>query len=348
MLAHKALLMFKHGQRKKKDDSTGPAILTNMTFWQSPEWVNRVDSIFDLSRGHSENETTSCCLQALQLWTRQRKYDIVLTMGARESLAYGLLCLLTGRRSKQVMTEVFVDDENARSPFWRLKTALYRMISKRAIGMLTNSSSEVKTLSKRFRISSEAVRYVPMHTNILQPECCDRNEGFVLTAGYTRRDYPVLLDAAVRIDTRIVIICSRTDLQTAKLPDNVTILRDIPRQAYLDYLRRAAVVVLPLQPTERSTGQVVLLEAMAFGKPVVATRTSGTLDHIRHGENGLFADPHDAASLAREVNSLLQNPTTAFRLGRRAFEDILQFNTVNIHAKAKLTAIAELWKGTSH
>ena len=336
--------MLRRDQRTDGDDSKRPSILTNMAFWQSAEWVSRVDSIFNLSGGCPVNETTSCCLQAILLWARQGHYDVILTMGARESLIYGLLCLLTGRRSKQVMTEVFVDDENAKNPFWRLKTALYRLISKRAIGILTNSSSEIETLSKRLLVSSEIIRYVPMHTNILQPEYCDRTEDFVLTAGYTRRDYPTLLNAAPDIGARIVIICSQTDLQTVSIPGNVTILRDLPRHTYLDYLRRAAVVVLPLQPTERSTGQVVLLEAMALGKPVVATRTPGTLDHIRHGENGLFVPPHDGTSLAREVHSLLENPTTAARLGRQAFEDILQFNTVDIHAKAKLAAIRELWE----
>ena len=333
--------MLRHDQRKDGDDSKGPAILTNMAFWQSAEWVKSVDSIVDPSRRPG---TIPCCLQALRLFSRKKHYDIVLTMGARESLLYGLLCLVTGQASKQIMTEIFVDDENAKKLFWRLKTALYRMISKRAIGILTNSSSEIATLSKRLCVSSEIIRYVPMHTNILQPECCDRNECFVLAAGYTRRDYPTLLEAAPHINARLVIICSQTDLQTMSIPSNVTILRDLPRQTYLDYLRRTAIVVLPLQPTERSTGQVVLLEAMAFGKPVVATRTPGTLDHIRHGENGLFVAPQDAASLAREVNTLLRDPAAAGRLGRRAFEDILQFNTVDIHAKAKRAAIKELWE----
>ena len=325
----------------EKNPRPWPHIVTNMAFWQSAEWTRNADSIINPSR-HPDN--TPCGLQALRLFFRRKHYDVVLTMGARESLAYGLLCWITGRTSRQVMTEVFVDDENASNPFWHLKTALYRLISKRAIGLLTNSSSEVETVSKRFCVSSKIVRYVPMHTNILQAEYGDRNEGFVLTAGYTRRDYPTLLNAATHIDTRIIIICSHSDLQAGDIPGNVTILRDIPRQAYLDYLRRAAVVVLPLQPTERSTGQVVLLEAMALGKPVVATRTPGTLDHIRHNENGLFVAPHDAPSLAREVNSLLQDPATATRLGRRAFEDILRFNTVDIHAKAKLAAITELWE----
>ena len=286
----------------------------------------------------------SCITQSLRLWVRRRRYDVVLTMGARESLAYGLLCLLTGRRSKQVMTEVFVDDERPGDLFWRLKTILYRLISCRAIGLLTNSSSEVATLSKRFCIPSERIRYVPMHTNILQPENCGQNEGFVLTAGYTRRDYPTLLKAAPDIDARIMIICSRTDLPAVNTPANVTILRDIPRTAYLDHLKRTAVVVLPLLPTERSTGQVVMLEAMAFGKPVVTTKTPGTLDHIRHGENGLLMAPQDPSSLAREVNQLLHNPSFARRLGQQALEDILRFNTVDIHAQAKLAAIKELWK----
>jgi len=62
----------------------------------------------------------------------------------------------------------------------------------------------------------------------------------------------------------------------------------------------------------------VILEAMTAGVPVVATDIPGTRDLITHGQTGLLAPVGDRASLAREVNRLLDNPELATTLAAAA------------------------------
>ena len=107
-------------------------------------------------------------------------------------------------------------------------------------------------------------------------------------------------------------------------------------------MRRAAVVAIPLLPAERSTGQVVLFEAMAMGKPVVATRATGTVDYVRDGENGLLVEPGDASGLADAVNRVLQDSALAQRLSEAAWADGRNQLDVEIHAARKLEAIRSL------
>jgi len=102
-------------------------------------------------------------------------------------------------------------------------------------------------------------------------------------------------------------------------------------------------VAIPLLPAERSTGQVVLFEAMAMGKPVVATRAVGTSDYIRDNENGLLVNPGDPAGLAAAIHRLIQDPALAARLGSTAHSDTLARWQPDHHARHKLAAIAELW-----
>jgi glycosyltransferase involved in cell wall biosynthesis len=67
----------------------------------------------------------------------------------------------------------------------------------------------------------------------------------------------------------------------------------------------------------------VLLEAMASGLPVVATRISGIPELIVNGENGLLVEPHDVAGLASALEQLLFNLPLRVRLaamGRRRVE----------------------------
>ena len=61
-----------------------------------------------------------------------------------------------------------------------------------------------------------------------------------------------------------------------------------------------------------------LIEAMAAGKPVVATGVGAVPTIIRHEREGWLAAPEDPASLAQGVVRLLNDRATADRLGRQA------------------------------
>jgi glycosyltransferase involved in cell wall biosynthesis len=59
----------------------------------------------------------------------------------------------------------------------------------------------------------------------------------------------------------------------------------------------------------------VLVEAMAAGRPVVASRVGGIPDLVRHGETGLLVTPRDELKLADSISLLLSNPDKAGRMG---------------------------------
>lgn len=60
---------------------------------------------------------------------------------------------------------------------------------------------------------------------------------------------------------------------------------------------------------------LVVLEAMAAGRPVVATAVGGTPEAVVDGETGLLVPPGDVDALAEAVDSLLAAPERARRLG---------------------------------
>jgi glycosyltransferase involved in cell wall biosynthesis len=86
-------------------------------------------------------------------------------------------------------------------------------------------------------------------------------------------------------------------------------------------LGQADAVVLP----SRSEGlPLSVVEALAAGKPLVATRAGGIPEIIGDGENGLLADADDPAGLAEALSVLAENPELRARLaaaGRRTFEE---------------------------
>lgn len=84
--------------------------------------------------------------------------------------------------------------------------------------------------------------------------------------------------------------------------------------------RSAAVVVCP----SRSEGfGIVCAEAMAHGKPVVATAVGGLQELVRHGKTGLLVEPGNASALRLAVEQLLENPDLRRRLGAAARADVI-------------------------
>jgi glycosyltransferase involved in cell wall biosynthesis len=82
------------------------------------------------------------------------------------------------------------------------------------------------------------------------------------------------------------------------------------------------VVTLPSITDAESFG-MVLAEANACARPVVGSRVGGIPDFVRHGENGLLAEPSNARSLAAALTFILRNPEAAQRMGARGREIVL-------------------------
>jgi glycosyltransferase involved in cell wall biosynthesis len=80
-------------------------------------------------------------------------------------------------------------------------------------------------------------------------------------------------------------------------------------------LREATMLVLP---SLEDNCPMSVLEAMAAGVPVVASRVGGLSDLIEEGKTGFFCNPLDAASMAAAVERVLVNPPIAAAVARQA------------------------------
>jgi len=91
------------------------------------------------------------------------------------------------------------------------------------------------------------------------------------------------------------------------LEDRVVIAGSIPTSHLCLYYSAADVFALASFHEGHS---MVLLEAMASGLPVVATRAGGNIETVVHGKNGYLVSPKDVASLADSITKILGNVST--------------------------------------
>jgi len=87
----------------------------------------------------------------------------------------------------------------------------------------------------------------------------------------------------------------------------------------------AAARVATLSSAEEGMGSV-LLDAMALGVPIAATRAGGIPEVVRDGETGLLSAPGDAHALAEHVVRLLSDRELAASLSARARERVSEFS----------------------
>lgn len=98
-----------------------------------------------------------------------------------------------------------------------------------------------------------------------------------------------------------------------------------------ELLSELAVSVLP-SLTEGFSN--VLLESMAAGVPVVATRVGGNPEAVDDGITGLLVPPRDGEALAEAICRLLDNPELASRLGQAARRRVAERFSVEAMVRA--------------
>jgi glycosyltransferase involved in cell wall biosynthesis len=81
---------------------------------------------------------------------------------------------------------------------------------------------------------------------------------------------------------------------------------------------------------------LVLLEAMALGKPVIATRAGGPPEIVRDGETGLLVPPSDPKAMAEAILRLLADPQVRQAMARRGRERYQTHYTVERMTRATL------------
>ncbi|MGO4684335.1 glycosyltransferase family 4 protein [Hyphomicrobium sp. 2TAF46] len=111
----------------------------------------------------------------------------------------------------------------------------------------------------------------------------------------------------------------------ADWPKNVTVLNSWPHAAVLHAWNRCLFGIVPSEGLE--TCGTVVMEANAFGKPVVACRTGGLSETVLDGKTGILVPPGDVEALRRALLTMLQDHGLRARMGAAS----------RIHAGAYMT-----------
>ncbi len=164
----------------------------------------------------------------------------------------------------------------------------------------------------------------------------------VLYAGqlYPWKGVDVLVDAMAQVPgARLVILGGipgepdeariRARADALGIAGRVELRGHVPQAEVARELARARVVAVPVRRTDmtlRHTSPLKAFEAMAAGRPIVASDLPSSREFLRHGENAWLVPPDDAAALAGGLARLLGDDALSERLARTAFDDAVAFS----------------------
>ncbi len=152
-----------------------------------------------------------------------------------------------------------------------------------------------------------------------------RNNTVLSVGADTGRDYATLFKAAELLpNTQFDVVCGKHNLVGIEsIPQNVQIFFNLPIDELKKKYETAQQIVIATHDDTYTdgadcSGQTVLLDAMACGLPVIATRKAYLEDYVEEGKEAVVVPPYDAHALAERITRLQQEPELRLSLGKAA------------------------------
>ncbi len=179
----------------------------------------------------------------------------------------------------------------------------------RAARVSANAKSQERASWPLLRIVS-----MPVATERIGPATPTPAAGPVVAVGrlMAEKGFDVLIEAVALMEPNlrpdVVIVGDGPDRAALKAQSlqagvNVHFVGAVPPASVADWYRRARLVCVP---SRREGFGMVIAEAVAAGRPVVATAVGAAVQFVNHGVNGLLVAPGDSSALSRAINQALQ------------------------------------------
>ena len=179
------------------------------------------------------------------------------------------------------------------------------------------SKTEPSYYEELFETRPNLFAYVPLAVGDISAgfaHVAPDEEKFILSVGKSNRDYDFLVQALGTENYPVKIICD--SYKNEHLPNHIKLYDNVYGDDYYEKLAACYCVVVPLADVHVSAGQLVFLQSMMFGKPVIVTKTETVTDYILDGVNGIIVEK-EKESLLQAVEKLYTDEMLYHRLSEQ-------------------------------
>lgn len=274
----------------QKENSDFVKILENIT---SCKWVINQKITNHLHGGILKNIIRFIIyfIYPLKILRKRKKIDKIIGWQQFYGLNYAFWCRIFHLKKVNdltVMTFIY-KKKNGIIGFLYHAYMKYIVTSKYIDRFICFAKEECSYYSDLFRIAKDKFVFIQLGEGYLRTKNADIcDNGYLFATGRSNRNYDFIIDILADAPYKLIIACD--DYKKHNLPQNIRILSDCYGADMLSMMAKCHCVLVPLKDLTMSSGQLVVLQAMSMGKPVICTNSDGICDYIINEKTGFLVD----------------------------------------------------------
>lgn len=262
--------------------------------------------------------------QSLRILSRMRKYDLLIFFHSQIGIIPALFKSIFNIKTPLVMIDV---EGLGRKNSWYVLPFIRKAIS--AIDHLFYFASVQKEDYRRYFPEMLSISdFIPLGLDLSRFSYNGaKEEDYILSIGYQGsdfRDWKTLIKAygLLKTKTRLLIVgrdkLEPEEIGGEKLPSGVEFIKKTDLLDLNEITSKSKFVVLSLPERRHAFAQLTFLGCMALGKGMIVSEVSNVTDYLKDKEDAILVEPYNPEALAKKMQTLLDKPDLAAKLGKRA------------------------------
>jgi glycosyltransferase involved in cell wall biosynthesis len=178
---------------------------------------------------------------------------------------------------------------------------------------------------------------VPVDVQYFEPRAVATGRTVLSVGKDLARDYATFLEAVGPLDVAATLVSHPRNVAQLEVPPNTTLRGSVPFSELRERYAAAACVVLPQRADDypygsEGGGLTALLEAMAMGRPIVASERAILRDYVEDGVEALIVPAEDPEAMREAIQRVLADPELARSLGSAARARVERANASSVFA----------------
>ena len=239
------------------------------------------------------------------------KFDLVIVTGGEKSdliyLIFASLCFWKKTPHIIGVAEWSIPKSRMKKS---VKKIYFYLTNRIVVQIQALSKEEVFFYSEAFGIPTKKFVVIPFSTTLIGYNFLQKNRNFLLSGGSSYRDYETLIDAAKKFPIPLEIGLPKGSNLISKesigKDSNIIVHSGLTRAEFIEKTSECTLFLLSVSPDlKRSVGDQSILNAMYYGKIVIATDSIGPRNYIKNGVNGFLVPESNADAWVNVVNHVL-------------------------------------------
>lgn len=181
------------------------------------------------------------------------------------------------------------------------------------------ASVQCDDFRKYFKADSSKFQYLPWGITDLFPNYeslkADNVSPYFFCAGRSNRDWSIVFDTFGNTGLPCKFICS--DVNYANKYRNIQVLSNVSDEEYFSLSLNSHCVIISIRDCNLAGGEITILNAMQFGKPVILIQDNPYNDYVFNGITGYIV-PKDSVKILEVANDMMNNHDLRNKMARNA------------------------------